>query len=129
MFCEIRELCTTVHACTRVHTYTHTSYRNLKVGIAMGGIILTALICIKMGLNPLNAELNPICHLLALLGAHHILHISRIRVKTVWLCMVSNKLDFNSNYCQRLRAFNFTVLFKADAEGLRKHGRYIVYIK
>ena len=31
-------------------------------------------------INPLNAELNPICHLLALLGAHHILHISRIRV-------------------------------------------------
>jgi len=32
-------------------------------------------------LNLLNAELNPICHLLALLGAHHILHVSRIRVK------------------------------------------------
>jgi len=31
--------------------------------------------------NPLNAELNPICHLLALLGAHHILHISMERVK------------------------------------------------
>jgi hypothetical protein len=31
--------------------------------------------------NPLNAELNPICHLLALLRAHHILHVSRIRVK------------------------------------------------
>jgi hypothetical protein len=31
--------------------------------------------------NPLNAELNLICHLLALLGAHHILHISRVRVK------------------------------------------------
>jgi len=31
--------------------------------------------------NPLNAELNPICHLLALLGAHHILHVSGIRVK------------------------------------------------
>ena len=30
--------------------------------------------------NPINAELNPICHLLALLGAHHILHLSRIRV-------------------------------------------------
>jgi len=30
--------------------------------------------------NPLNAELNPTCHLLALLGAHHILHVSRIRV-------------------------------------------------
>jgi len=26
--------------------------------------------------NPLNAELNPICHLLALLGAHYIFHIS-----------------------------------------------------
>ena len=32
-------------------------------------------------INPLNAELNPICHLLALLGAHHILHVSRVRVK------------------------------------------------
>ena len=32
-------------------------------------------------LNLLNAELNPICHLLALLGAHHILHVSGIRVK------------------------------------------------
>ena len=31
--------------------------------------------------NPLNPELNPICYLLALLGAHHLLHISRIRVK------------------------------------------------
>jgi hypothetical protein len=31
--------------------------------------------------NPLNAELNPICHLLALLGAHHILHVSRLKVK------------------------------------------------
>ena len=30
--------------------------------------------------NPLNTDLNPICHLLALLGAHHILHVSRIRV-------------------------------------------------
>jgi hypothetical protein len=31
-------------------------------------------------LNPLNAELNPICHLLPLLGAHPIFHVSRIRV-------------------------------------------------
>jgi len=31
-------------------------------------------------ISPLNAELNPICHLLALLGAHHILHVSRVRV-------------------------------------------------
>jgi len=31
--------------------------------------------------TPLNAKLNPICPLLALLGAHHILHVSGIRVK------------------------------------------------
>ena len=34
-----------------------------------------------MKINTSNAELNPICHLLALLGAHHILHVSRIKVK------------------------------------------------
>ena len=34
--------------------------------------------CRKM-FNPLNAKLNPICYLLAL-GAHTILHVSRIRV-------------------------------------------------
>jgi hypothetical protein len=31
--------------------------------------------------NTLNIELNPICRLLALLEARHILHVSRIRVK------------------------------------------------
>jgi len=34
-------------------------------------------------LTPLNVELNPICCLLALLGAHHFLHVSRIRVKSL----------------------------------------------
>jgi hypothetical protein len=41
---------------------------------------------------PLNAKLNPICHLLALL-AHHILHISRIRVNwkqgSMWKICIS----------------------------------------
>jgi len=37
----------------------------------------------KMAINPLNAELNPICHLLVLLRAHHILHINRIRVNCI----------------------------------------------
>jgi hypothetical protein len=35
----------------------------------------------KVVLTPLNVELNPICHLLALLEAHHILRLSRIRGK------------------------------------------------
>jgi hypothetical protein len=36
----------------------------------------------RMVLNPFNAELNPIWHLLALLGTRHILHVSGLRVKT-----------------------------------------------
>jgi len=32
--------------------------------------------------NNLDPELNPICHLLALLGVHHFLHVSGLRVKT-----------------------------------------------
>jgi hypothetical protein len=39
-------------------------------------------------INPLNAKLNLICHLLALLGARHILHVSRIRVKKRGLIQV-----------------------------------------
>ena len=35
-------------------------------------------------INPLNPELNPICYFLALL-AHHSLHVSRIRVKSLTL--------------------------------------------
>ena len=35
---------------------------------------------IKNMFNSVNTEINPICHLLALLGAHHILHVGRIRV-------------------------------------------------
>jgi hypothetical protein len=34
-------------------------------------------------INALNAELNPICHFLALLGDHHTLHVSRIRIKCI----------------------------------------------
>jgi len=43
--------------------------------------------------NPLKAQLNPICHLLALLGAHNILHVSRIRVNRnirITLCINNN---------------------------------------
>jgi hypothetical protein len=39
-------------------------------------------------INPLNAELNPMCCLLALLGAHHFLHVRKIRVKRIF-----NKLN------------------------------------
>jgi hypothetical protein len=41
--------------------------------------------CLPCTVNPLKSELNPICYLLALLGAHHFLHVSRIRVKLLTL--------------------------------------------
>ena len=44
---------------------------------------------VKHYINPFNAELNPTCHLLALLGAHPTLHVSRIRVK---MCDVIDKV-------------------------------------
>jgi hypothetical protein len=37
--------------------------------------------------NPLNSELNPIRHLLALAGAYHFVDVSRIRV-IYFLCML-----------------------------------------
>ena len=46
-------------------------------------------------LNALSAELNPICHLLALLGAHHILHVSRVRVNNVLISAYWSKV-YNS---------------------------------
>ena len=42
------------------------------------------IICALRVFNPLNPELNPIRNLLALL-AHHFLHVSRIRVKSLTL--------------------------------------------
>jgi hypothetical protein len=56
-----------------IMTPFHLKMRKVKVNFSL---CLTKYITIK----PLNAELNPICHLLALLGAHHIFHVSRVRV-------------------------------------------------
>ena len=53
-------------------------------------------------INPLNAELNSICHLLALLGTHHILHISRIRV---------NQLDAQK-FCFPISLFHASTCFE-----------------
>ena len=39
--------------------------------------------------NPLKPELNPICYLLTLL-AHHFLHVSRIRVKSLTIRLLSH---------------------------------------
>jgi len=48
--------------------------------MTLSGIEPATFQSVAQHLNPLNAERNPICHLLSLFGAHRILHISRIRV-------------------------------------------------
>jgi hypothetical protein len=66
-----------------LHIFQILNHRSLRVPL-------------QLHLNPLNAELNPICNLLVLLGAHLIIHISGIRVKsnftqfqTVWIVTIS----------------------------------------
>jgi len=52
-------------------------------------------------INPLNAELNPIWHLLALLGAQHILHVSRVRVKLCWSFNIYGSMYHNNILIQK----------------------------
>jgi hypothetical protein len=70
---------------THIHTYTHThTYMSMYVCRPTNmRFFLRPTIRFPRVINPLNVELNPICHLLALLGAHHILHISRIKVNAI----------------------------------------------
>ena len=62
--------------------------------------------------NPLNAELNPICYLLALL-ANHFLHVSRIRVKSLTL-----RLLMSYTYMEHL-----FLMFLDHTQGRRTVGR------
>ena len=41
---------------------------------------------------PLKAKLNPICHLVALLDAHHILHVSGIRANLRCVSILGDRL-------------------------------------
>jgi len=57
---------------------------NIRPTLKMSFTLCPPCLSINMDyFNPLNAELNPICHLLALLGVHHLLHVSRITVKVI----------------------------------------------
>ena len=62
-------------------TKSKLKFRNALCNIAENILHIHAL----WNINPLKPELNPICYLLALLGAHHFLHVSRIRVKLLTL--------------------------------------------
>jgi len=74
-------LLSSVGACVRGPTRNNAalSQIQIKYNASYRELISTLFI----NINPLNAELNPICCLLALLGAHHFLHVSRIRVKSL----------------------------------------------
>jgi transposase len=52
--------------------------------------------------NPLNPELNPICYLLALL-AHHFLHVSRIRDKSLTLRLLMSYTQVSQEEGTKLR--------------------------
>ena len=74
-----------------------------KDGTVLFDVIIRekALQCTCFLFNPLNAELNPIRHLPALVGARRIVHVSRVRVKSVpftsrsmFLCSYSIKDPF-----------------------------------
>jgi hypothetical protein len=66
------------------------------LGYLIFAVLLPWSLLVNLGnnyINPLNPELNPVCYLLALLGDHHFLHISRIRVKQtsfVFFCIIKN---------------------------------------
>ena len=71
--------------------------------------------------NPLNAELNPICHLLALLGGATIVVFSRLRVNTFMICFVYFKINFLSKSIilsshRNFLAFSYHISAKCLAE-------------
>ena len=88
----------TEHFSSEVYRYTHVdacvartwiSYRCVschpwcthRTSLVVKRSFFSFPVAVNNSINPLNPELNPICYLLALLGAHHFLHVSRISVK------------------------------------------------
>jgi hypothetical protein len=63
-------------------------------------------------INPLNAELNPICHLLALLGARLIFHVSRIMVNYLrtWCITLSTYKLIGRDYGEMVQEFLVTMI-------------------
>ena len=93
--------------------------------------LISFLYYIAKSINPLNAELNPVRHLLALVGARHIVHVSRIRVNPLntelnpvrhLLALVAarhivhvSRIRVNvSKLTMTLLVFNFRVLLTRD---------------
>jgi hypothetical protein len=61
-------------------------------------------------INPLNAKLNPICHLLALLGGATIVDVGRLRVNS----HISGEFFFQIHHLKKLEASPPTVEHKVE---------------
>jgi len=75
-----------INSFTRLHLVGYFYLVTVGNGSSFASLLLTltlAHLSSYRWINRLNAELNTICHFLALLRAHLILHVSRIRVKGV----------------------------------------------
>jgi len=60
------------------HTELGESLKSRRILMMTGEGVMILKDAVVAYFKPLNAEINPMCHLLALLGAHPILHVSRI---------------------------------------------------
>ena len=98
-FCDVRvgsygSYCTVLFTCNQNHIQLRKPTVCFASNYVLRNFLLSCIMCSclntvltmswRSAINPLNAELNPICYLLALL-AHHFLHDSRIRVKSLTL--------------------------------------------
>ena len=63
---------------------------------------------VPIRLNPSNAEINPLYHLLALLGTHHILHVSRVRIKLLCYSLLVKRIHYGF-LLQQLLSWNSSV--------------------
>jgi len=77
-----------------------------------------------MILNPLNAKLNPICHFLALLGTHPILHVSGVRVN---LSQINTVDILAPNFC-KLHYYSPIYAFKATRSLHASQSKHVCFL-
>ena len=93
----------------------------------MNPIHILKFIFIKVSINPLNVEVNPIRHLLAFVGARHIVHVSRIRVKILFISRQSLTLRLFSSVFKTKTEQIFILYFILSILQVQSKERYIVY--
>ena len=80
-------------------------------------------------LNTSNSELNTICDLLALLGAHHILYVSRIRVNDLYFSpnivrgIKSRRMQWEGHVASMRKRRGVYRIFVGKSEGKGPFGR------